>query len=259
MSKDSSYKNLIQTFKSINFAKASLFIASAFVIFFVGQIIGIVMLFTLVSMFGYSQQDISDLLVDSPAVQFMGIFFIQLVTVSLIYFVYKYKKIDFFKSLGLDKRLNLKVIGLVICTYGLYFISFLVVAILGDVLIPQLDVNQQQQLGFSNLQGTDFVFAFLALVVMTSIAEEILFRGYLYKNLKKTMPLKLAALVTSVIFAIAHLEFFGDNPLNFIAAIDTFIFSLFLIGLLEKTKTLWSSILFHALKNSIAFVVLFVI
>ncbi len=68
----------------------------------------------------------------------------------------------------------------------------------------------------------------------------------------------LAAFVQALFFGAAHLEIIGDNPLNWIAAIDTFVLSIFLIGILHRTKSLWSAILLHAIKNTVAFVFLFI-
>jgi membrane protease YdiL (CAAX protease family) len=73
------------------------------------------------------------------------------------------------------------------------------------------------------------------------------------------MPVLSAALLTSAIFAAAHLPEGGSGGPLYIAAIDTFILSLVLIYLRIKTGNLWASITLHALKNGVAFVALFVL
>ena len=57
----------------------------------------------------------------------------------------------------------------------------------------------------------------------------------------------------------AHLPEGGAAGPLYIAAIDTFILSLFLIYLREKTGSLWSSMTLHATKNGVAFMVLYVL
>jgi membrane protease YdiL (CAAX protease family) len=84
-------------------------------------------------------------------------------------------------------------------------------------------------------------------------------RGFLYSSLKKAMPVGLAAVSVSLLFAAAHLPEGGAAGPLYIAAIDTFILSLVLVYLREKTGSLWASITLHALKNGIAFVALFVV
>ena len=137
----------------------------------------------------------------------------------------------------------------------------MVIYTVGTLLVPSLDVFQQQQLEFDNntVQGARLLVVFITLVIIPPITEEIVFRGFLYNSLKKVTMKRVAVVITSILFAAAHLEFFGENPLNFIAAIDTFVLSLFLIWVYEKTENLWAPIMLHALKNAIAFVVLFLI
>ena len=82
-------------------------------------------------------------------------------------------------------------------------------------------------------------------------------RGFLYSSFKKGLPTAAAVIVTSAIFASAHLPEGGGGGLLWIAAVDTFILSLVLIYLREKTGALWASMTLHALKNGVAFVALF--
>jgi hypothetical protein len=83
-------------------------------------------------------------------------------------------------------------------------------------------------------------------------------RGFLYSSLKKALPVVWAVVLTSGIFAIAHLSGGGATGPLYIAALDTFVLSLVLIYLREKTGGLWASITLHAIKNGIAFMALFV-
>lgn len=83
-------------------------------------------------------------------------------------------------------------------------------------------------------------------------------RGFLYSSLKKAMRLIPAALLTSALFAAAHLPEGGAAGPLYVAALDTFVLSLILIYLREKTGSLWASITLHAFKNGVAFMALFV-
>jgi membrane protease YdiL (CAAX protease family) len=89
--------------------------------------------------------------------------------------------------------------------------------------------------------------------------EEILFRGFLYSGLKKSLPKIWAVLLTCTIFAAPHLLEGGSSGLLWVAGIDTFILSLVLIWLREKTGRLYASMGLHALKNFIAFASLFLL
>jgi len=118
-------------------------------------------------------------------------------------------------------------------------------------LLPWIDVNQVQNTGFGGITARyEYILAFLTLVVIAPIAEEILFRGYLLNKLKKLVPVWAAILTTSILFGFIH------GAWN--VAIDTFALSLVLCYLRESTGSLWASILLHMAKNGIAFYVLFI-
>lgn len=140
----------------------------------------------------------------------------------------------------------------------LYYSAYLIIIGIATKLFPNFNTDQQQQIGFSNAQGGELALVFLSLVVIPPIIEEIIMRGYLYTGLKRGMKLWLAAATTSLVFAMGHLEFGGGGPLVYVAAVFTFVLSVFLIVLREKTGRLWASIFLHALVNGLSFIALFV-
>ncbi len=117
-------------------------------------------------------------------------------------------------------------------------------------IIPAINLNQEQQNSFKAAASSpEIALAFVALVVITPIIEEVIFRGFLYRGLKNRLGKWGAALLASLVFAIAH------GQLN--VGIDTFILSMYLIFLLETTNSLVPSIFLHAIKNSFAFFLIF--
>jgi hypothetical protein len=122
---------------------------------------------------------------------------------------------------------------------------------------PGFNIDQKQDVGFSDvIQQYQFILAFLSLVIIAPIAEEILFRGYLFGKLKKNVPVWLAILVTSFVFGAFHL--FNSGTLAWNLAIDTFALSIILCLLRVVTGNIWASIMLHMVKNGIAFYLLFI-
>lgn len=185
-------------------------------------------------------------------------FYVLIAEALAILFLYQFlraykrgwKTIGFRRPKWSDLRIGLAIAPL-------YYFSYIAIVSAAE-LIPSFDADQPQQLGFNPVGPLQLGLTFISLVVLPPIVEEILMRGYLYTSLRKRLSQIGAALITSVIFAGAHLQFGSDAPLLWVAAIDTFILSLFLIWLREKTGSLWASITLHALKNCIAFLSLFV-
>lgn len=118
--------------------------------------------------------------------------------------------------------------------------------------IPGFPTNQIQDVGFSEiLTRGDMVLAFLTLVVLAPIAEEAIFRGYLYTKLKGITGPIIGAVLVSICFGALHLQ------LN--VAVDVFALSLVLCTLRQVTGSIWAGVLLHMTKNFVAFYVLFVL
>lgn len=118
-------------------------------------------------------------------------------------------------------------------------------------IFPQIDAQQAQDVGFQNLANqSQYLLAFVTLVVLAPFAEEILFRGYLYGKLKKHAPIWAAMLITGALFAAAHGQW------N--VAIDTFALSLVMTSLREMTGSIWAGVMLHMMKNGLAFYLLFI-
>jgi uncharacterized protein len=148
----------------------------------------------------------------------------------------------------------------VFLVYGQYVLTnFLVIIAIGR-FIPAINLNQQQQILYDHVTGPELLLVFLSLVVITPIVEEILFRGFLFRGLRKNLSLKASSLITSLLFGAAHLELLlSSSPPNWVAGIDTFILSMFMCHITAKTDSLWPAIMLHSLKNLVAFIILFVI
>jgi len=140
-----------------------------------------------------------------------------------------------------------------------YYLCYYVIVTVVSALVPSLDVNQKQQIGFTSAHGVDLLLVFLSLVIIPPLVEETVVRGFLYTSFRAKLKLPIAVILTSLVFAAGHLQFGSGAPLLWIAAIDTFTLSLFLIYLREKTGSLWASICLHALKNGVAFFYLFIL
>ena len=156
------------------------------------------------------------------------------------------------EELGL-KRLSPEWLDLALAPAG-FFVYILLSALLAFIalqLLPFVDADQVQETGFSQIsQRYEFILAFIMLIVIAPIAEEILFRGYLFGKLRQHAPLWLAILITSGVFGLVH------GAWN--VGIDVFALSIILCLLRVVSKSLWPSILLHMLKNSIAFYFLFI-
>lgn len=155
------------------------------------------------------------------------------------------------KAIGIAKPTT-KSMLLVIPAFIGYFLLSALLTFLASRFIPGFNLEQAQDVGFSNLASrTDLLAGFISLVILTPIFEETIFRGLLFKGLRRKYSFWIAAVASSLLFAVAHMQW------N--VAIDTFALGLILCYLVEKSGSIVPSILLHALKNCLAFLLLFVI
>ncbi len=168
------------------------------------------------------------------------------------------KRKSSFAAIGLNRKPILKDFLYAVLAAVAYFVIYLFILSVITKLIPSLNIEQKQELGFDNVAKYQLPLVFLSLVILPPIIEEITARGLLYSGLRNKYKIPQAALLTSFLFAIAHLQAGSGNPLLWVAAIDTFILSFVLIYVKEKTGSLWSSIALHGIKNLIAFMSIYV-
>ena len=118
--------------------------------------------------------------------------------------------------------------------------------------LPGFDASAEQNLGFDQyLIQWDLLAAFVALVIVPPICEEIAYRGWLYGKLRSRWGFVMSSLLVSLTFAVLH------APLN--AAIVAFVLSFVACGLREITGSVYASMIMHMLKNGIAFWLLYIV
>ena len=200
-------------------------------------------------------QPVDPAITESTLVQFMYIAVVEAATVAMLYVFMHIRNISF-ADLGLV-RPRLHDFGVTLLAYVPYFVIN-GAATLGAAALFHINTDQKQQIGFMPTQSTtDLILTFVSLAILPPLVEEIVTRGFLFTSLRSRMSVLTATLLTSFIFALPHLQIGSGAKLLYIAAIDTFVLSLVLCYLRFKTGSLWAGIGLHAVKNSLAFAVIF--
>lgn len=178
---------------------------------------------------------------------------ITIVIILAPFFIRKLPWIKIRAKLGVFKRFKLSMIPWALYVWGLYFIaSGIITVVLSYFPVHGLNLDQAQDVGFEGLTNVfGYIAAFTLLVVVAPVAEELLFRGYLFGRIRERSGFWFSAVITSWTFAVLH------GQLN--VGIDVFILSLFLCYLREKFDSIWPGVLVHGLKNGMAFVLLFIL
>lgn len=226
-------------------------------VYFVSQIITSIALLLYPAVQGWDETRINTWLETSVSVQFWYGFLVYGITLAATLYFIRRRKTPF-SLIGLV-RPKLIDSAYALVGYGVYFALYVVTLIGVSVLAPNINLNQDQEVGFEGATGVlQLSVVFVSLVVLPAIVEEVVTRGFLYSGLRTKLPKLYAAIGTSVVFAVAHLQFGSAAPLLWVAAIDTFVLSMVLVYVREQTGGLAAGIGVHALKNTVAFLSLFV-
>lgn len=232
-------------------------VAVTMAIYFVGYLLGGLIIYSVLYAFGWSEFRVTQWAEENAFGRFVMILSVQAIMIGMLAYFLK-KRQSGWKAIGLYGRPKLSDAGHAIVTYFAYMICYLLLYRLVEAFVPGVDLEQKQQLGFDAVSSLQLPMVFVSLVILPPIVEEILVRGFVYTGLKSKLPKIAAVLITSTLFAIAHLQAGSSAPLLWVAAMDTFLLSVFLIRLRDKTGKLWSPMMLHGLKNLVAFLAIFV-
>lgn len=153
--------------------------------------------------------------------------------------------VEFF---GLDRLKPWKtiiwgVLGCVVCLAVVIPVSIIWLA---EFVTPVFGVPKMQDMIIfyrETATPTDRLVIIISACIVAPLAEEIIFRGYIYPVLKRFTEPVFAAIIVSVIFALIHHNVAALAPLATL--------SILLIISYEVTASLWVPIAIHSLFNGV--------
>jgi membrane protease YdiL (CAAX protease family) len=172
----------------------------------------------------------------------------QLITLLVLWLVITKLYRSKLSTIGLGK-FDPGLLGWSVLAFPLYLIVSTAMSSVFAAIFS-IDLSEHQDIGYTDPNGYELALIFVALVVLAPLVEEILFRGFLFTAFRRTFGFWIGAVGVSLLFAVAH----GQANVG----IDVFVLSMFLCYLREKTDSLWPAVALHALKNLVAFIVLFI-
>ncbi len=128
----------------------------------------------------------------------------------------------------------------------IFFISFLYVFVMNWLFGIEAPSSKIEELIANRSISTNILLIVVA--VVAPFCEEIYFRGFLYSAFKKSWGVSTALFLSSLLFALAHMEIYSFIPLVVIGWLLAYIF--------EKTKSLFPTIFLHAIYNLILILIL---
>ena len=162
-----------------------------------------------------------------------------LITVPLqiwfIFWLLRRRKIDLSKNLGLY-HFNKNALIYSLVAYVILYLVLTVYSYAFQISPPEEFIKL--------MKATPFVLNFLMVVIGAPIVEELLFRGFLFSQLKTTkLGVNGSIILTSLIWTSIHLQY------DLFLLIPIFLLGLFLGYLMHKYNSLYLVIIVHAVHN----------
>ena len=104
----------------------------------------------------------------------------------------------------------------------------------------------------SEMSWPRFFVTLLGAGLLAPVAEELFFRGFFYTALRQRLGIAAAVTISSLVFAVGHIDALGVVAASFIMGIA-------LALAYEYTRSLWVAIAIHAFNNSLATVMVYLL
>lgn len=231
------------------FSNPLLIVALTLVVFIISQLIAF-----LIVQAGHAALGAPSSIDQSTTSQFFYILAAEGLSIGAVVGILRRAKLSL-QAIGWGRRPNLKDVKWAIAGVLVFYGLLIATTALLSALIPSFDAGQPQDVGFKSVITTpDKLLAFISLVILPPLGEETLMRGYLYSGLRSRWRFFPAMLLTSLLFGAAHLST-GESGVLWAAGVTTFVLSVVLVYIREKTGALYAPVLVHMANNFLAFFV----
>jgi membrane protease YdiL (CAAX protease family) len=175
-----------------------------------------------------------------------GLLALTLIATALLFASPDLRRFAPVEDLGLRRPLRSPYASMAIAYFGYIAVAVLIAALLQP---EQEDVTRDLGFGEGPLGSTA---AALLIIVAAPLSEEMFFRGFMFRGLRRSVPFVVAAVISSVVWGLFH--YTGAGSWGVVLQLS--IFGLALAWLYERTGSIWPTIAVHALNNAIAFALL---
>lgn len=131
--------------------------------------------------------------------------------------------------------------------------SAMVIVFLGFVIkIPSTDIHSYFAERALAASGMNVVIIILSAILVSPIAEELLYRGALFSLLVRRIGIISSSVIVTIIFVASHYWFLGGSErLSPLSLIELSGLGAILIVVKMHSKSIWSCVITHALYNAL--------
>ena len=219
--------------------KNSVFALLYLALFFSGQVLVTVVYTFCLTITGIGYDEVLNTVMNnSSLIAIIGNFLA--VAVAVLIFVIRKKRVSM--EIGLHQTDPMFVILAAFIGFG----GTVVVSFLMNIIPFTDSMWETYNEGMDQITQDYGIVAVIATVIVAPLVEEFFFRGLIFSRLARGMNIYIAAVVSALMFGVAH----G----NFIQGTYAFLLGLLLCFVYVKSRSLWGAIAVHMGFNSFSFV-----
>jgi len=240
--------------KSNKIVRAIKVLALGFLLYAIPTVLAIISLLIFESTIGgRSGPQLGDDLEKSPLAQLIAAIIALPILFSWLYFILKSGR-EKWQAIGIKKPL-LKHFGYAVLAYATILAIMYALRLTAGHFI---NFNQEADTGYSaDLKGAGLVYAFITVVLIAPVMEEVVFRGYVFSRLRNFLKFIPSVILVSLLFGYLHLHNGKGGAIAWAAFTETFVASIVLCILREKTGNIWAGVCVHAVNNLVSLVTFF--
>lgn len=185
---------------------------------------------------GFSPDQMQDMLNDALPMAIITASVISFLVYSMIIKLSKKENIFVFcrfKKLSFDK-----VIVLILSGMSLISLSAIILGIVSYIFPDAYEMHIENMMG---LTGQGGLLMIISVGLAAPFIEEIIFRGLIFNELFKKIPIAMIIFLQALFFGLYHM--------NIVQGIYTFILALFMGVSLYWTGSIWAPIIIHVVNN----------
>ena len=190
--------------------------------------------------------------IDIPIVYYLLSFLVEFLFAIAAWIVAKSRKIEIVPAIGINKKINGKIVGLGFLITLVCLIFFASLSNTFSDFLTILGYSSEISEGVAERITTNF-WTYLASIIVTCIApalfEEILFRGVILSGFK-SYGKKIAVILSALIFMLMH----GNAD----QTVHQFIIGLVVGYIFIETGNLWLGVVIHFFNNFVAITELYI-
>ena len=127
---------------------------------------------------------------------------------------------------------------------GLMAVYYLINLLYSLLILAPLGLSVQGDTMEMLAQLKGSVWLWLGAAVAAPLAEETFFRGFLFAGLRKSLGWQKAAIISSLLFALMHLEWTAIFPIFMIGFIFAYLY--------QRSNSIWPAVILHVGNNLMA-------